>query len=110
MVAENRRGAVVGFALAHLLRQGRAHIVTLDVLPRYRGRGLGRELIEQCEDQLRAGGARRVRLETAAANRAAQALYLSLGYTYVERLVGYYPDGQDAWLMEKSLEQQGVRP
>ncbi len=103
LVAENSRGEVVAFVAAHRLGGGRAHVITLDVMARYRGRGVGKRLMLACEDRLRAGGARTVRLETAVSNRAAQSLYGALGYTCIKRLARYYPDGQDGWLMEKKL-------
>ena len=100
LVAENARGRVVAFVVGHKLRGGVGHIVTLDVLPRYRGRGLGRELMLDCEKRL---GAPHMRLEAAVGNRAAQKLYASLGYAVVGRRARYYPDGADAWLLEKTL-------
>ncbi|MBI3666281.1 MAG: GNAT family N-acetyltransferase [Acidobacteria bacterium] len=110
MVAENVRGVVVGFVAAHVLGQGRGHLVTLDVLRGYRRQGIGRELLTRCEERLGAAGVRRIRLETAASNRAAHVLYISLGYTFVRMLPRYYPSGEDAWLMEKALEPSDVRP
>jgi ribosomal protein S18 acetylase RimI-like enzyme len=98
LVAEDARGRVAAFLVAH-----RGRIITVDVAPGRRRRGLGAALIRLCERRLRAAGARTVRLETAAGNRAAQALYESLGYTQVRRLARYYPTGEDAWVMEKSL-------
>jgi ribosomal-protein-alanine N-acetyltransferase len=111
IVAENRRGEVVAFVAAQRRAPGRgragagdlAWIVTLDVLPRYRRRGGGRELMRRCEERLAARGARVAFLETAVSNHAAQALYESLGYTFVKRLPRYYASGEDGWLMEKPL-------
>lgn len=103
IVAENRFGEVVAFVLAQKQKQGRGYIITLDVLPRYRGQGLGRRLMLCCEKRLAASGVRTVRLETAVSNRAAQALYRSLGYTFLRRLARYYANGEDAWVMEKGL-------
>ena len=102
LVAENDRGEAVGFAVAL-----GGHIVTVDVLPRYRRRGIAGELLLDLERRLGSRGRRVVRLETAVGNRAAQALYLSLGYTCLGSLPRYYPDGQDALRMEKTLD---VRP
>ena len=110
IVVENARGVIVAFVAAHLLRRGQAHIITLDVLPRYRGKGIGRELLLRSEGRLRDAGARSIRLETAAGNRAAQTLYLSLGYTFVKVMPRYYASGEDAWVMEKLLESSRVRP
>ncbi len=98
LVMEDSGRRVVAFLLAH-----RGHIITVDVLPGWRRRGLATALLSASERRLRAAGIRTLRLETAAANRAGQALYESLGYTRVRRLARYYPDGQDAWVMEKRL-------
>ena len=102
IVAQTQRGGIAAFVLAR--RSGKqAHIVTLDVLPRWRRKGLGRRLMRRCENTLKAAGARMVQLETAAGNSGAQALYEGLGYTCVRRLPRYYPTGEDAWLMRKAL-------
>jgi len=108
IVAQNTKGQVVGFIAA--VRNGRrGHIITLDVLPRYRKRGLGKRLILRCEELLRQAGVEVVGLETAVGNRAAQALYQSLGYTRVKRLRRYYGNGEDAWVMKKEWNQDHVR-
>lgn len=102
IVAENSRCEAVAFLLA-IEHRKRGYIITLDVLPRYRGRGLGRRLMLEGERRLTAAGARQIQLETAVANRAAQALYQSLGYTFVRRRRRYYANGEDAWVMEKHV-------
>ena len=113
LVIEKAHDGIVGFLVAHKTGRNRAHIVTVDVLPGYRKQGIGRELILTCEEHLRAGGVKTVRLETAVSNKAAQALYESLGYTFVRRVARYYSNGEDAWVMEKHLgrsetEQRGL--
>jgi len=94
MVAQNRRGTVVGFVMTR-----RNRVVTLDVLPEYRRRGIGRALMEACEKRMQPGKAM---LEVGVRNREAQALYRALGYTRVKRLPCYYPNGEDGWLLEKT--------
>jgi ribosomal-protein-alanine N-acetyltransferase len=103
LVAAAENGRIAGFVTAHLQRRGRAHLVTIDLLPAWRRRGVGRRLLLACQRRLRAAGAQTVWLETAVGNEAAQALYASLGYTRVRRLLRYYPNGEDAWLMRKEL-------
>lgn len=103
LVAENARGAVVAFVAAHRQKEGKGHIVTLDVLPGYRGRGVGWRLMRLCEKRLAAAGIGTLRLETSVNNRAAQALYRSLGYTFLKRVPRYYPNGEDGWILEKRL-------
>ena len=103
MVAENDHRRIVGFLLADCVKAC-GHIITVDVLRGYRGRGLGRKLMLRCHQRLRQLNARVIRLETAVSNRRARSLYQSLGYTCLERARRYYADGQDAWVMEKKLE------
>jgi ribosomal-protein-alanine N-acetyltransferase len=107
MVAENAAGQVVAFILAQRLRLGRGHIITLDVLPSYRRRGVARELMKRCEERLRAAGVRQVRLETAVSNQPAQSLYRSLGYTLIRRVPRYYASGEDALILEKNVPESG---
>ncbi len=103
IVAEDARGEIAAFVLAQKHGQDRGRIVTLDVLPGYRGKGTGRRLMLSCEERLRKSGVRVVRLETAVSNEAAQGLYRSLGYTFVTVATRYYADGEDAWVMERWL-------
>ena len=106
LVADTAGGRIAGFVLAHRRRLGGAHLITLDVLPSWRRRGLGRRLLLACERRLRGAGVRTVWLETALSNAPAQSLYASLGYTRVRRLPQYYPNGEDAWRMRKDLRPQ----
>lgn len=52
----------------------------LAVLPKARGRGIGRALMQAIEAQAQARGACKVTLEVLAGNDRARALYASLGY------------------------------
>jgi ribosomal protein S18 acetylase RimI-like enzyme len=45
-----------------------------------RGRGIGRQLLERAQRELRERGATRIVLHTAIKNRAAQALFKSCGF------------------------------
>lgn len=98
LVVENRGGRVVAFLVGRKNR-----VVTVDVLPEYRRRGIARVLMGAWEDRMRAAGVTKVRLETSVKNREAQALYRALGYSRVKRLPHYYLNGEDGWLMEKKL-------
>lgn len=102
IVAESTAGRIAGFVMTRRRRE-QAQIITLDVLPRWRRRGLGRRLMRYCERKLKGAGVLTVQLETAVSNTAAQALYEALGYTCVRRLRRYYATGEDAWLMRKNL-------
>lgn len=77
-------GCFDGTGLAAFILWIRWEIVTLDVGPEYRRRGLGRMLIEQALRAIRTKGYRLVSLDVDRDNAPAVALYSSLGFT-VER-------------------------
>lgn len=52
----------------------------LFVDPAYRGRGVGRRLMDRCRDFARASGAARIELTTERTNTTAQSLYRAAGY------------------------------
>jgi ribosomal-protein-alanine N-acetyltransferase len=95
-------GRIVAFVLG-TRRRADGHVVTLDVAAPARRQGLGRRLMLELEARFRARGVTRMRLEVAATNRVAIALYQRLGYRKVEVLRAYYGRGLDAWTMEKAL-------
>ncbi len=103
VVAETESAQIAGFLIARRVRGNTGHIITVDVLPDFRRQGLGSRLMLAAEARLRALGVNRLHLETACANRAAQRLFAQLGFVRVRRITRYYPDGSDAWAMERNL-------
>jgi len=101
-------GRVVGYVSAVVRRGGVGHIVSLCVDPGYRRRGIGRALMEEVERRLRRlFEVKMLRLEVRVSNKPAINLYQSLGYQVVERVPGYYPDGEDAYVMVKPTRGKG---
>lgn len=103
-----------GFALAYSRPRDLAHVVTLDVHPTFRRRGLGRRLIESVLERSATGGANRVALEVDVRNSGAIAFYRKLGFRESARLASYYGPGLDAFGMVKELprwseDSSGVR-
>ncbi|HEY7839712.1 MAG TPA: N-acetyltransferase [Terriglobales bacterium] len=86
-----------------LLHRRRGHIITLDVAPEHRRRGLGWALMLAAEAHFRALGAVGMRLETAVDNQAARRFYARLGYREMRELPDYYARGQHGLLLLKSL-------
>lgn len=78
-----------------------AEILTLGVLPRVQGEGIGSGLLWFAEKELEREGCSRFFLEVSAANIFAQKLYNRLNYKEFSRRPRYYPDGSDAICMEK---------
>lgn len=81
--------AVVGYLIAREIA-GEAEILNLAVVPALRRAGLGRALLEQGLERVRARGAERVWLEVRESNAAAQSLYLRRGFTTAGRRPRYY--------------------
>ncbi|MEO8348927.1 MAG: GNAT family N-acetyltransferase [Acidobacteriota bacterium] len=90
-----------GFALAYPRPRDLAHVVTLDVHPTFRRRGLGRRLIESVLDRSAAAGAKRAILEVDVRNSGAIAFYRLLGFRESGRHSSYYGPGLDAFEMVK---------
>jgi ribosomal protein S18 acetylase RimI-like enzyme len=73
--------------------------------PHARGRGIARALVERMEHELRAVGARLVRVETSHLDNygAAQRFYERLKYPVVACLREFYRPGEDLLVMMKRL-------
>lgn len=108
LVAEDA-GSIEGFAIAetrmsHGKRVG--HIVTIDVSPARRRRGVGRLLMIAVTERCREAGASRMQLEVAVNNEGAIAFYTELGFRPTGRIRGYYMGKLDAVVMEQELAQR----
>jgi len=95
-----------GFVLMRIAAD-EAEVLTLAVRPAARRAGLARRLLARALDGAARGGARRVFLEVAADNVAAQALYAGAGFAEAGRRPRYYArlDGErvDALLLARDL-------
>lgn len=87
-------GEVVGFLL-YEKRSDRLHIAHIAVKPKYRGQGIGRDMIRSLGDHARAF----LTLNVRRGNTDAQRLYYNLGFELLRCIEGHYPDGEDAFLM-----------
>lgn len=96
---DEKTGCLMGYAgIWRILDEG--HITNVAVHPAYRGRGIGRQLVESLLSQAEAEGAVRQTLEVRASNGPAIRLYISLGFQEAGRRKGYYEDnGEDAIIM-----------
>jgi ribosomal-protein-alanine acetyltransferase len=98
--AENELAA---FVFVMVNDNGAAHLTTIGVAPEHRRRGLAKRLLEHAEATLRKKDVGTIMLEVRVGNLAAQDLYRSSGFTVVQRITGYYNNGEDCYLMMKSL-------
>ena len=85
--------------------QGFSWIATIAVLPEYRRKGIGRSLLRACEAQLKTP---RLRLSVRATNQVALTLYENEGYRTLDIWRAYYHDGENAIVMEKPRQSDGL--
>jgi ribosomal-protein-alanine N-acetyltransferase len=91
---------LVGFCVVNMERQT-GYVVTLDVAPTWRRRGLARRLMEAVEAKVRAAGGVGIALHVYPANTAAMQFYESIGYGRVGMAEGFYSRGLDALVYRK---------
>ncbi|MDC0609357.1 GNAT family N-acetyltransferase/peptidase C39 family protein [Vibrio sp.] len=99
---------IAGYALL-LFHQGTqlSRLYSIAVKPDFRGRGIARNLIEQCERAALDQGFNTLRLEVREDNTSAIHLYEKMGYKTLQVLIHYYDDLCDGRRMQKRLEPQG---
>lgn len=85
--------------------QGFSWIATIGVLPAYQRKGIGRSLLLACEAQLKTP---RLRLSVRASNHGAITLYEQEGYRTIDIWKAYYDDGENAIVMEKPRQIDGL--
>jgi ribosomal-protein-alanine N-acetyltransferase len=93
-------GELLGFCIAH--REGQwAYVVTLDVTPESRRRGVAARLMLEVEEQARATGAVGIGLHVHNGNAGAIRFYERMGYSRVGLTQGFYGRGLDALVYRK---------
>jgi [ribosomal protein S18]-alanine N-acetyltransferase len=94
---------IIGFLVSTANHRHQGHVITIDVLPDARRFGVGSKLLIAAEDRLRSRQCESVILETAVNNASALAFYKRHHYFVVKTIPRYYPDGVDAFVLEKNL-------
>lgn len=95
---------LAGYALL-LFHQGTqlSRLYSIAVKPDFRGQGIARKLIEQCEMASLDQGSNTLRLEVREDNTAAINLYEKMGYKTLKLLIHYYDDLCDGRRLQKRL-------
>lgn len=96
-IACDARRRIAGFALIRLVSD-ESELLTIAVDPKWRGKGVGRALLDAVFADLMMSSARKMFLEVDAENRPAIKLYEKLGFSTISSRKGYYakPDGSAA--------------
>ncbi|MDW5564056.1 MAG: GNAT family N-acetyltransferase [Methanomassiliicoccus sp.] len=81
-----------------------AQLVSLAVLPQFRGRGVAKALLAEAEARVGRRGADRMVLQVSVTNVAGLNLYLHQGYVLDGMIGDYYGPGRDAYFMDKVLD------
>lgn len=93
---------VVGAVTVHCTGE-EAQLVSIAVLPEFRGRGIASALLKEAETAARRMGARAMVLQVRVLNVAAMNLYLHRGYALGGVIRNYYGCRKDAYFMRKRL-------
>jgi ribosomal-protein-alanine N-acetyltransferase len=94
---------MAGFVCVLIGDDGAAHITTIGIAPEHRRRRLAEKLLAHLEKSLKAKGVGAIVLEVRVSNTAAQNLYKRRGFSVVQRINRYYNNGEDGFLMMRSL-------
>ncbi|GMI18736.1 hypothetical protein TrLO_g4601 [Triparma laevis f. longispina] len=90
------------FTKREKMRSG--HVTSLAVLKEYRRLGLASQLMDQLHHQMLLSSVSSIGLHVRVTNKAATRLYeTTMGYHVSRVIPSYYQDGEDAYLMNKSL-------
>lgn len=95
-------GKMTGFIFVSVI-DGTAHLTTIGVAPEHRRRGVAKEMLIHLEQSLIEREIRMICLEVRVGNFSAQTLYRTMGYAVMQKLNAYYNNGEDGYLMIKSL-------
>jgi [ribosomal protein S18]-alanine N-acetyltransferase len=96
-------GEMAAFAIVMVNDNNAAHLTTIGVAPEHRRRGLAKRMLVHIESALTAKDVNTIMLEVRVSNVEAQQLYRRAGYMVVQRISRYYNNGEDCYLMIKSL-------
>ena len=95
-------GEIVGYACETVLFEN-AEVDNIAVAESCRRRGVGKKLLKKLETEAKERGARVILLEVRVSNAPAMTMYLKEGFKGIYVRPRYYPDGENAVVMQKEL-------
>ncbi len=93
---------VMGYVISRTVGH-RGHILAIAVSPPFRGRDIGRRLMEDITARLKIRNVSAVWLEVRVSNEKARRFYEGLGFRAVRTIPRYYSDGENAIILEKFI-------
>jgi ribosomal-protein-alanine N-acetyltransferase len=109
VVIAEESDALAGFVIFHIEEVEKrrfGYIVTLDVVPELRRRGIAEALMNEAERQARMDGCTALVLHVFTDNEVAIRFYTGKGFVRSHRAEGFYGPGVDAWVYHKLLLSQ----
>jgi ribosomal-protein-alanine N-acetyltransferase len=98
-------GSIIGYAGIMVVAAGvPADLLTIAILPDFRGQGLAQEMLAELESWAEAKGATEIILEVDTKNESAIRLYKFSRYEEISTRANYYGLGVDALIMRKELK------
>jgi [ribosomal protein S18]-alanine N-acetyltransferase len=94
---------MVGFIVVTVGEDKIGHLATIGVSPEHRRRGIAEKLLFHTENSLKKRQISMISLEVRVSNVTAQSLYREMGYFVTQRKDKYYTNGEDGFMMVKSL-------
>ncbi len=98
----DEKGEIVGFGGA-AFNGADADIQTMVIKPEYQNKGFGGKLLDALLEKIKEKNANRISLEVVAENQPAIALYKSRKFDQIAKRSNYYPNGNDAVVMQLDL-------
>lgn len=104
-VAEDDDPIACAYFMRDLNEIGNAYLISVAVLPVFRGKDIGTELLKYAFSHLKRFGITKIRLTVDPANFTALSVYREkLGFIVVDNSKDEYGEGEDRLVMEKSLQ------
>jgi [ribosomal protein S18]-alanine N-acetyltransferase len=106
VVIAEESDALVGFVILHIeeAEKGRVgYIITLDVVPELRRRGIAEALMSEAERRAQMDGCAALVLHVFTGNEVAIRFYADMGFVRLHQVEEFYGPGVDAWVYHKLL-------
>lgn len=101
------KGILLGFAALGPCERG-AELANIAVLPEYRRRGIGSQLLAGVSELALSLGHSKINLHVRVSHQGARIFYDLFGFSPLFVVSGYYVDGEDALVMEAELPLEPV--
>jgi len=99
LVVENKK-EVIGFVIG-ITQKDEGHILVIAIRDDYKKKGIGTFLMKKLMEIYEKKGIKKLKLEVRVSNVPAISMYKRLGFKITNRLVNYYENGEDGFLLKR---------